>query len=358
MENWLEINLDSLRNNYKYIKAKSGTKIISVIKADGYGMGSFEIARELERLGTDMFAVAFFKEAEELRKEGIEKEILIFNYISPENLSKCLGKNYILTIYSVEQLKNYILELGEKLKELKFHLKVNTGMNRLGIDFCEIVEIEKLIRQNGIQACGIYSHFADAEGDEGFTEAQCEKLDKYVREFEKLGIKFKEKHMANSTASLKYDRYYFDYVRVGMLLYGLQPVSDYDDNIEGIFIWKARISNTRYVDVGERISYGKKEISEKMKIACIPVGYAHGYMRQLSDKGYVNYKNVRCPVIGKVCMDQMIIDVSGVEDVRIGDEVVLLGEGISAEELADLSGSIADDIICKISSRIERVVIK
>ena len=164
MENWLEINLESLRNNYDYIKSKTDTNIISVIKADGYGMGSFEIAKELERLGTHMFAVAFFKEAEELRREGIKKEILIFNYISPENLTKCFGKDYILTIYSVDQLKIYISQLGEDLKKLKFHLKVNTGMNRLGIDFCEIEELSNLIREKQYRSRGYILTFFGCRG--------------------------------------------------------------------------------------------------------------------------------------------------------------------------------------------------
>ena len=358
MENWLEINLGSLRNNYNYISSKTGTKIISVIKADGYGMGSFEIAKELERLGTHMFAVAFFREAEELRREGIKKSILVFNYISPENLTKCFGKDYILTIYSVDQLKTYISRLGEDLKKLKFHLKVNTGMNRLGIDFCEIEEMSDLIIENNIEVEGVYSHFSDAEEDFEFTELQNKKFEEFIREFEKYGIGFRVKHMANSPASLKHEKYYYDFIRVGMLLYGLQPLPEPDGNIEGIFSWKARISNTRVIEAGERISYGKKETDEKLNIACIPVGYAHGYMRQLSNKAYVKYKGNSCPIIGKVCMDQMIIDVTGVGGASIGDEVVLLGDGISPEELAEMAGSIADDLICKISSRIERVIVK
>lgn len=356
METWLEIDLNKLRSNYNYIKNKTGVEICSVIKADGYGIGAFEIAKELEKMDTKLFAVAFLNEAEELRKEGIKKDILIFNYVSPKTLQSAIDNNFIITLYSLDQLKIYQKEDIE-LDKLRFHIKINTGMNRLGINESDLEEILTIISEENIKVEGVYSHFANAETDEDFTDYQYERFKKIV---DKMENSLKQnnilKHIANSPASLKYNSYYLNLVRIGMILYGLQPLDRTDENIKGIFTWKSKISNIRKVSEGERISYGKERITEDKTIAVVPVGYSHGYMRQLSNIGYVMVEGRRCDIIGKICMDQMIIDVTHLEELEIGNEVIILGEGITAEKLGELSGTIADDIICKISSKIERVV--
>ena len=355
MENWVEIDLDRLKNNYLYMKNKTTSPICAVIKADGYGVGSYEIAKELENLGVKIFAVAFLKEAMDLRNFGIKSEILILNYIFPEKLKDLNDDKFIFTLYSLEQLNLY-LEY-DKLQNKRFHIKINSGMNRLGFDEGDIEKIVQLIIDNKLKIEGIYSHFSHVE-NEKFTEKQY--ID-FNRICEKIEIRLNKKllkHISNSGATLRNSNYNLDFVRVGMALYGLQPLKEKDNNIKGIVTWKSRISSIRQLKKGESISYGNEVIEEDKKLAIIPVGYSHGYMRQLGKDAYVLIKNKEVKIIGKILMDQMYIDVSSLEEVKIGDEVVLLGDGVEAEKVAEFSRTIADDIISKISPRIERVFIK
>lgn len=355
MENWLEIDLNRLRSNYTYIKSKTNSTLCAVIKADGYGIGSYEIAKELENLGVKNFAVAFLKEAEELRGFGIRSEILILNYISPEKLKNLVDEKIVLTIYSLEQLKKYFD--FDDLKGKRFHIKLNTGMNRLGFGKEEIDELVKISKEKNLNIEGIYTHFAHVD-DEEFTKKQYEKFFEMSESVEKQLNKSLIKHVANSAATLKYKNYGLDFVRVGMGLYGLQALENYDSKIKSIITWKSKITNIREVEIGERISYGREVLNETKKIAIIPVGYSHGYMRQLSDKAYILIKGRKVRIIGKIFMDQMVVDITDTKNIKVGDEVILLGDGVEAEEIALFSGTIADDIISKISPRIKRIFIK
>lgn len=355
MENWVEIDLDRLKNNYLYIKNKTTSPVCAVIKADGYGVGSYEIAKELENLGVNLFAVAFLKEAMDLRNFGIKSEILILNYISPYKLKSLNDDKFIFTLYSLEQLKIY-LEC-DNLQDKRFHIKINSGMNRLGFDKEDIIELIQLIENNKLKIEGAYSHFSHVE-DERFTENQYSNFVRICSEIEKNINKKLTKHISNSGATLKYSKYNLDFVRVGMTLYGLQPFKEKDNNIKGIITWKSRVSSVRELKKGESISYGNEMIQEDKKIAIIPVGYSHGYMRQLNKEAYVLIKNEKVKIIGKILMDQMYIDVTKLNELKIGDEVVLLGDGVEAEIVAEFSETIADDVISKISPRIERVFTK
>lgn len=355
MENWVEIDLNRLKNNYEYVKNRVNEPLCAVIKADGYGVGSYEIAKELEELGVKSFAVAFLKEAIDLRNFGIKSEILILNYVSPDKFSLIRDEKFIFTIYSLEQLGVYLSE--NNLSHLNFHIKINSGMNRLGINEEEIFELIGLIKENNLRITGIYSHFAHVE-DEVFTKNQFLNFNKMTKMVEDgLNIKL-IKHISNSGATLKYKDYRLDFVRVGMALYGLQALSDKDKNIRGIITWKSRISAIREVKKGERISYGNQILEEDKKIAIIPVGYSHGYMRQLTEDAFVIINNKKAKILGKIFMDQMLVDITDIKNVEISHEVIILGDGIEAEIIAGFSGTIADDVISKISPRIERVFIK
>lgn len=355
MENWVEIDLKRLKDNYKYIKNKTKSPFCAVIKADGYGVGSYEIAKELEEFGVKSFAVAFLKEAIDLRNFGIKSEILILNYISPDKIKDLKDEGFIFTIYSLEQIEAYLNE--NSLKYLNFHIKINSGMNRLGINRDEISELIEIINKNNLKVTGIYSHFAHAE-DEVFTKNQFDEFILMANLVEKGLNKHLIKHISNSGATLKYENYGLDFVRVGMALYGLQAFSEKDYNIKGIITWKSRVSAIRQVKRGQRISYGNEILNEDKKIAIIPVGYSHGYMRQITEEAFVLIKNKKAKILGKIFMDQMVIDITGIENLKISDEVIILGDGIEAEVIAEFSGTIADDVISKISPRIERVFIK
>lgn len=355
MENWVEINLNRLKDNYNYIKTQTHSPICAVIKADGYGIGSYEIAKELEELGVTMFAVAFLKEAVELRSFGIKSEILILNYVSLERLNLEKDDKFIFTIYSLEQLDSY--KGLKSLSRIRFHIKINTGMNRLGINNSEVDRLIDRIRRDKINIEGIYSHFAHIE-DEVFTEMQYNEFVRISENFEKSLNKKLIKHISNSGATLKYSNYNFDFVRIGMGLYGLQPLKAKVSQIKGIVTWKSIISAIRTVSKGESISYGREVLEKDKIIGIVPVGYSHGYMRQLSKEAYVLVNGTKAKILGKIFMDQMIIDVSDLKKVAFGDEVILLGDGLEAEAIAEFSNTIADDIISKISPRIERVFIK
>lgn len=357
MENWLELDLNKLEKNFKYIKMKTNSSICSVIKADSYGLGSESIALKLDQLETNTFAVAFLDEALELRKLGIKKDIIIFNYIPQERLEEAKNNNLIVTLYSLEQLKEYIKSSIEFLSTIKFHIKLNTGMNRLGFDIWQLKDLVEIIKEKKLRVEGLYSHFAHAE-DMTFTNKQNELFISMSNFIEKEMKRSFVKHIANSTATLKYENFTYDMVRVGMVLYGLQPIEGYvDNNIECIFTWKSKITHVRKVKKGERISYGQYRVEKDMCIGTIPVGYSHGYMRQLSNKGEVYISGEKYPIVGKICMDQMLVDISKMNKSRkLGVEVELLGENITPEYLAYLSGTIADDIICKISPTIKRII--
>lgn len=356
METWLEINLRELENNYKYIKSKTNSKICSVIKADGYGMGSYDIAKKLEILGTDMFAVAFLKEGYRLRKKGIKKDILLLNFVAPDKLDFVIQNNLTLTLYSLTQVEMYIENKKIDLKKIKFHIKINTGMNRLGFDKDDFPKLIELIEKYELDIRGVYCHFADVN-DEEFTKKQYKEYIDFVENLESLFDRKLIKHVCNSAGTLKYKAYHLDMVRVGMALYGLQPLNILDENIKSIFTWKSKITNIRKVEAGERLSYGHYTLNENKIIATIPVGYSHGYMRQLSNKAYVLIKDIPCRILGDICMDQMLIDISDLREVEVEEEVILLGENLKPEILGELANTIADDILCKISPRINRILI-
>lgn len=357
METWLEIDLKKLKNNFEYIREKSKSPICSVIKADSYGLGVKEIASELDKLETDSFAVAFFHEALELRRLGIEKEILVFNYIPEERLIDVEKNNLTITLYSIEQLNEYISSNLDILKNISFHIKINTGMNRLGFDEEQLDYLIEIILKNNLKIEGVYSHFAHVE-DYNFSNSQNNLFLIIADKLEMKLNKTLKKHLANSVASVKYEGFYHNMIRVGMLLYGLQPLGDtINERIKCIFTWKSKITNIRKVKKGERISYGDFVVPNNMEIATIPVGYSHGYMRQLSNKAKVFILGKKYPIIGKICMDQMLVDISKMdENRRLGVEVEVLGDNITPEYLAKLSETIPDDIICKINPNIKRII--
>ncbi|MGB9614702.1 MAG: alanine racemase, partial [Fervidobacterium sp.] len=328
-------------------------KVMPVVKANAYGHGAVQLAKAAERIGIDYFAVAFLEEATELRKHGISSNILVFNYIEPDLLHIAQENNITITLYSWEQLWKY----SKYIWRPKCHVKIDTGMRRLGVLPQESKDFIDSARKSGFEVEGAYTHFAVAdsleEEDIKFTKEQAE-------QFEKLDLDVKIKHMCNSGASLSKVVNCFDYVRVGIASYGLQPSeSVYSDKLKPVLAWKSVVSHMKTIQPGDTISYGRtfKAFSE-MKIATIPVGYADGYWRHLSNKGYVLIRGEKCPIVGRVCMDQFMVDVTHLSDVRIGDEVVLIGKQgdntITAEEIAKLVGTINYEVTCRISERVPR----
>ncbi len=356
------IDMGAIKNNLLEIKNKIGErKLIAVIKADAYGHGAKETAPVIEEL-CDMFAVASYDEAEEIRKTGVKKDILILGPVPEEDIAPCISEGFLITVSSLkeaERISSVAKNLG--IKAL-IHVAVDTGMRRIGFNSDEsgIKDLEKLCTLPMLSLEGIFSHYATAdEKDKSFTKLQTERFKEVCH---KVGDKFKMHHIANSAAIIDDDELYGDAVRAGIIIYGLLPSSEVSENtlvLKRALTWKSRVSFLKDVDEGEGISYGLTFKSpQKMTVATVSAGYGDGYSRHFSNRGEVIIRGRRFPIVGRVCMDQFMVDVTGY-DVRVDDEVILIGQSgdeyIGAEDLAHLSNTIAYETICGIGRRVPRI---
>lgn len=367
---WAEINLDNLANNIREVRRVTNpkTKISAVIKADGYGHGAVAIAQTLLENGADRFAVATLSEALQLRKEFKEIQIMVLGY-TPEHLAQdIVNNNIIQTIYSLEQAKEFSKVAKQLNKNIVVHIKIDSGMNRLGMLCSEdtvstVLQISKL---DNLVIEGIYTHFAAAdELDKTYTKTQVEKFSKIVEQIEEKGLIIPIKHVSNSAAIIDMPEFNFDMVRAGIMLYGLYPSQSVNHervNLKEVMCLKAKIAQVKEIEAGSGISYGLTyKCEHKTKIATLPIGYADGYTRMLSNKAKVLVQNKIVPVLGNICMDQCIIDVTNL-DVKMGDEVVLYGgnnkDGISIDSVANLLNTINYEIVCMVDKRVPRVYLK
>jgi len=352
------IDLNSYVHNIKYFQEKCRpTKVMAVLKADGYGHGAFRLAKAAVENGIEYLAVAFLEEAIELRKCGIDCPILVLNYFEPKYVGHFLEHDLTATIYSEHQFEQLRHNLGGD--KLKSHVILDTGMARLGHKEIQTAKlIDRMVSDSKIHLEGIYTHFSSADDiDMSYTELQYRRF-KDIVSYVKDKVEFI--HIANSAGALNFDAEMFDFIRLGIASYGMNPRNEErQDFLEPVLSWETTISFVKKIQKGEPVSYGRTFIApDKMKVATIPIGYADGYNRLLSNKGQVLVKGERCSILGRVCMDQFVVDVSHITDVEEGERVVLLGkmgsEEISSEEIADLIGTINYEITCNISKRIPR----
>lgn len=369
---WAEINLDNLKHNIMELRKtiSPATKLCAVVKADAYGHGAVEVAKEAIASGASYLGVAFLDEAIELRENGITSPILILGFTPENQFDKIIEYNITQTIYNARSAVTLSEYAIRRNKTAKVHIKIDTGMNRIGFcpEYCTTAEFKKLFSLEGLEIEGIFTHFARAdERDRSFTNQQFELFIKTVKAIEEEGFKIPIKHVANSAGVLQYSETHLDMVRPGIILYGLYPSDEVPKNLihlKPVMSFKTRVSNVKVLPKGKPISYGGTYITQRQSIiATLPVGYADGYSRLLSSKAQVLIKGQRAPVVGRVCMDQCMVDVTDIdESVSIGDEAVLLGDDgsdrISAEEIAILMGTINYEVICGISKRVPRVYIK
>ena len=366
---WAEINLDNLKKNAENIRSitKPDAKIMAVVKADAYGHGYRECCRALLKSGVDSFAVAMTDEAKELRRSGFSVPILILGAtLSREEAFDIVEYDIMPTIYNYEYAK-CVSDVATALgKTAKIHLKIDTGMSRLGFvageDNSEAVEeILKIYKLPNIEIDGIFSHLACAdEKDRENTEKQLALFLKFVSDLEAVGVNIPCKHIANSAAIMMYPEAHLDMVRAGVILYGMYPSEDVDKSklsIKPVMSLKSRITLIKETEEGMGVSYGKTYITDKKtKIATIPIGYADGYTRCLSHKAKMEAGGKICSVIGRICMDQCMIDVSDVHNINIGDEVTIFGDGlITADNVADWMNTINYEVLCLVSKRIPRI---
>lgn len=373
---WAEINLDDLRFNYNQIRKSIShdAKLCCVVKADAYGHGALTVAKELESLGADYLAVSNLEEALQIRLGDVKCPVLILGY-TPAN---CVDDLYKYNITQCVYSEDYAVALSRSAEQkgvtLKVHLKLDTGMNRIGVQMSdelsenEIEEICQICNLPNLDFEGVFTHFAVAdEGDDGkeFTFLQAKRFKDTVDKLSEKGINFEICHCANSAAVLDYPEIHFDMVRAGIINYGLYPSGKIKNKVElhPVLMLKSAVSNVKTIKAGDTVSYGRVFTAEKkMKIITVPIGYADGYPRILSNGADVLVKGKRCKILGRICMDQLMANAELLEDVKIGDEVTLIGsdekECITADELAVFQQSINYEVVCDIGKRVPRVYIK
>ncbi|RKD25327.1 alanine racemase [Caminicella sporogenes DSM 14501] len=367
---WVEVNLDNLAHNIREVKKiiKPGVLVTAVLKADAYGHGASYIGQTLLENGADRFAVATLSEAIQLRKKYKDVPILILGYTPNESAEDVIRFNIIQTIYSYKQAKFFSDKAKELGKTVMLHVKIDTGMNRLGFQPSEksIEEIKKIVNLPNIFIEGIFTHFAVAdEEDKEFTYEQVKKFNYVVDELEKEGIKIPIKHVSNSAAIIDLPELNYDMVRAGIMLYGLYPSNEVNKkrvNLKPVMSLKTRVAHVKDVKAGIGISYGLIYKTDKeSRIATLPIGYADGFTRMLTGKAQVLVKGNKVPVVGRICMDQCMIDVTGL-DVKVGDEIIIFGsdggDSISVDDIAKKLGTINYEVVCMISKRVPRVYIK
>lgn len=366
---WAVIDIDALKSNYAAIKAHTRSKkIMAVVKADGYGHGDGMTALALERCGVDFFAVSNLDEALMLRKFSVSSDILILGF-TPVECASILYRNRITqTVFSLDYARLLNDECLKKGITLDVHIKLDTGMGRIGIvdDSPNSVEdIVEIISLKGLNTEGIFSHLSSADCDDeaslAYTKAQIKRYTDMLKRLEEKSIHFSAVHLQNSAGLAFFNDLSFDYARAGIVLYGLAPSHmSLPFKLTPVMSLKSVVSLVKTVPANTSISYGRTFCSDReMRIATIPIGYADGYPRLLSNKADVLIRGKRAKIIGNICMDQLMVDVSDIEGVQPLDEVTLVGQDgdsrITFDELAEMTGTINYELVCLIGKRVPRV---
>ena len=373
----LEINKSNLEKNLKIVRSIN-KNLICVIKDNAYGLGIENILPILLENKCDYFAVAYIEEAVKIQKllENLKLEnqngkikVMSLNYVKPENVGDAIRNNIELTVFNFSQLLDYLKILDDFFENmtLKIHIKVNSGMNRLGFDENEILELVEIIKKynlnnkskNRLEILSIFSHISDAENQDE-TEKQVEKYQNILKIFDEKNMKYCYKHLQASPLLFKYgEKYNYDFARVGMALYGMEPLS-YDVGLLDVITVKSQIINVRNVKKNDKISYGSKGIVNRdSKIGIVSIGYAHGFQKQIenSEEAYVLINGKKAKIVGEICMDMIFVDLTDVKNVGMNDEVVIVGsqkdvangtqEKITLRQVAKWGGTIQDDILTK-----------
>ncbi len=375
MRAWAEINLDSIAHNILCIREKIGkdTKLLTVIKADAYGHGYEEVAKTAIECGVDFFGVATCDEALQIRKSGFDVPVLILGTVEDDEYESLIGENISLTVFS-RAMAETISEAAQKLgKTVRLHIKLDTGMSRIGYMADEaadkaavIDEIIGISRLKNIEIEGIFTHFSKAdEPEEDFTHIQFKRFMDICGGVEERGLKIPLRHCCNSGGILHFPEYHLDMVRSGIITYGCMPSDNTKTDVSLIptMMLKSKVTDVKRIGPGVGISYGGTyETDAPADIATFGIGYADGYFRCLSNKGQVIIGGEIANVVGRVCMDQTMADVTHVKNVKIGDEVILFGTDgnntITVDSVAALAGTISYEVLSVVGRRIPRVYIK
>jgi alanine racemase len=398
---WVEISLDAVQHNITAFQQKlpDSMKFMAVVKADAYGHGAAQVSKEAIRCGMEYLGVAFLDEALELRRAGIASPILVLGYTPPEGLAVALENDITVNVYSSEVLDalkvlsdQMVLQSSEQTvgtgdndvqqtdrnahgctrlpgKRLKIHIKLDTGMGRIGLHTEQeaIAFIEEALQLPGIEVEGLFTHFAKAdETDKTYTLEQYRRFERIVHAFKEKGVEFTYLHTGNSAVAIDMPEITGNMVRLGISMYGLYPSDEVHANaidLKPVLSLKTAIVHLKTLSANSGVSYGAiYHTQQDEQIATLPIGYADGYSRMLTQKAEALIRGQRVPVVGKICMDQCMINVSAVEQAAVGDEVVLIGEQqgqrISVEEVAGWLGTVNYEITCMLSHRVPRIYMR
>ena len=373
----LEINKSNLEKNLKIVRSIN-KNLICVIKDNAYGLGIENILPILLENKCDYFAVAYIEEAVKIQKllenlklknQNGKIKVMALNYVKPENVGYAIRNNIELTVFNFSQLLDYLKILDEFFENmtLKIHIKVNSGMNRLGFDENEILELVKIVKKynlnnkskNRLEIISIFSHISDAE-NQAETEKQVEKYEKILKIFSQNNVRYRYSHLQASPLLFKYSKKYnYDFARIGMALYGMEPLST-DVGLLDVITVKSKIINIRNVKKNDKVSYGSKGIvKHDSKIGIVAIGYAHGLQKQIENSGeaYILVNGQKAKIIGEICMDMIFVDLTNIENVKMNDEVVIIGsqknaengivEKITLKQMARWAKTIQDDVLTK-----------
>lgn len=353
------IDLATIRHNVAEIRKRIGKtrRLMAVVKADGYGHGAVEVSKVALKSGADYLGVAIPEEGQKLREAGIEAPIMVLGLIQPDEAYKVVDFHLAQAVDSAELLRALDQEACKASARVNVHVKVDTGMGRIGLQPSEVLPfIREAKTFKSLNVEGVFSHFSSAgEKDKTFSKQQLRLFDQVLHEIELAGIEIPLKHMANSAGILDLPQSFYDMVRPGIMIYGLYPSQEVSRSIElqSAMVFKTKVSAVKLVPSGTPISYGRTFITKKKTtVATLPLGYADGYNRLLSNRGEVLIKGQRAPVIGSVCMDMVMVDASAIESIQAGDEVIIFGEGISVDEIAAKIGTINYEVLCAVGKRV------
>ncbi len=368
---WAEVDLDAIAHNIKEIRkiTNPDAQIMAVVKADAYGHGFLEVTRTLLENGADRLAVAMLQEGKQLRSRGVTVPILVLGALGGETAEDLINFDITPSVFSYDFAKALSYEAERKEKVVKIHIKIDTGMSRIGFlagdNDEEIVdEIFKISKLPYIEIEGIFSHFAASdEADKTYTLLQFERFMNVCQALEERGVRIPIKHICNSAGIMMYPEMHLDMVRPGVILYGMYPSDEVDKSklhLVSAMTLKSTVTHVKEVPAGRGVSYGREYITDRRtKIATVPIGYADGYLRKLAREGKMIVNGVKVPIIGRICMDQCMIDVTNVHNIDKGDEVIIFGrEGVTIDDLARWLDTINYEVSCVIGKRIPRIYTK
>jgi alanine racemase len=359
---WVEVDLEAIADNISYFASLSDAAVMAVVKADGYGHGASQVAGAALRAGASWLAVARAEEALELRAEGLEAPILILGLTPPGYVSELIRAEVSMTVWSSAQVRAMSETASQMGRKARLHLKVDTGMSRLGVQLGDALErAREMASVEGVEFEGLFSHYARAdESDQEATGQQRAAFTSLLRALEREALRPKWVHVANSAAGLAGLEHHFDLMRIGIAMYGLHPSRErpLPGSMRPSLTWKTQLAQVKTLGVGRGVSYGHAYVTRsRERIGTLPVGYADGFRRVEGNEVLVDGK--RAPVVGRVCMDQCMVSLEAAPGARVGDPVVLIGvqgeDCISAEEVAQRWGTINYEVVCGIGSRVPRL---